>query len=161
MLKTINKYKKIGITLFALTFSSTLFSCNTTEIVAQDNIQSASYQTWVAGVRGGGSGINFNVEFKSELPSNIELKKVIFRGYEVPFDKQDNLHFQAMIKTPGNQQKFEGDDSQIYTSPKNALTLADNEAILIFTKDGKEYQQKITNVIEKPSLEYPSAKPKF
>ena len=95
------------------------------------------------------------------MPSNIELKKVIFRGYEVPFDKQDNLHLQAMIKTPGNQQKFEGDDSQIYTSPKNALTLADNEAILIFTKDGKEYQQKITNVIEKPSLEYPSAKPKF
>jgi peptidyl-prolyl cis-trans isomerase B (cyclophilin B) len=30
MLQTINKYKKIGITLFALTFSSTLFSCNIT-----------------------------------------------------------------------------------------------------------------------------------
>ena len=147
--------------VLSIFLAAALFSCNTTEIVAQDNIQSASYQTWVAGVRGGGSGINFNVEFKSELPSNIELKKVIFRGYEVPFDKQDNLHLQAMIKTPGNQQKFEGDDSQIYTSPKNALTLADNEAILIFTKDGKEYQQKITNVIEKPSLEYPSAKPKF
>ena len=147
--------------VLSIFLAATLFSCNTTEIVAQDNIQSASYQIWVAGVRGGGSGINFNVEFKSELPSNIELKKVIFRGYEVPFDKQDNLHLQAMIKTPGNQQKFEGDDSQIYTSPKNALTLADNEAILIFTKDGKEYQQKITNVIEKPSLEYPSAKPKF
>lgn len=142
-------------------FATTLISCNTTETIVQEKNLSSSYETWVAGVRGGGSGINFNVEFKSELPSNIELKKVIFRGYEVPFDKQDNLHFQAMIKTPGNQQKFEGDDSQIYTSPKNALTLADNEAILIFTKDGKEYQQKITNVIEKPSLEYPSAKPKF
>jgi hypothetical protein len=66
-----------------------------------------------------------------------------------------------MIKTPGNQQKIEGDDSQTYTSPKNALTLADNEAILIFQKDGKEYQQKITNVTEKPALEYPSARPKF
>lgn len=136
-------------------------SCSSQDKIIKESLIEASYQTWVAGVRGGGSGINFNVEFKSELPSNIELKKVIFRGYEVPFDKQDNLHLQAMIKTPGNQQKFEGDDSQIYTSPKNALTLADNEAILIFTKDGKEYQQKITNVIEKPSLEYPSAKPKF
>lgn len=86
---------------------------------------------------------------------------MIFRGYEVAFDKQDNLHFQAMIKTPGNQQKFENDNSQIFTSPKNALTLAENEAILIFSKNGKEYQQKITNVIEKPALEYPSAKPKF
>ena len=66
-----------------------------------------------------------------------------------------------MIKTPSNQEKIEGDDTQIYTSPKNALTLADNEAILIFLKNGKEYQQKITNVTEKPALEYPSAKPKF
>jgi len=147
--------------ILSLFIGATLISCNSTEIIAQDNIQSASYQTWVAGVRGGGSGINFHLEFKSELPSNTELKKVIFRGYEAPFDKQDNLHFQAMIKTPGNQQKFEGDESQIYTSPKNTLTLADNEAILIFLKNGKEYQQKIKNVTEKPALEYPSAKPKF
>ena len=147
--------------ILTIFFATTLISCKTTETIVQESNLTTSYETWVAGVRGGGSGINFYVDLKTELSEEIELKKVIFRGYEVPFDKQDNLHLQAMIKTPGNQQKFEGDDSQIYTSPKNALTLADNEAILIFTKDGKEYQQKITNVIEKPSLEYPSAKPKF
>ena len=129
--------------VLSIFLAATLFSCNTTEIVAQDNIQSASYQTWVAGVRGGGSGIYFNVEFKSELPSNIELKKVIFRGYQAPFDKQDNLHFQAMIKTPGNQQKFEGDESQIYTSPKNALTSDENQTILIFLKNEKEIEVRI------------------
>ena len=136
-------------------------SCSSQDKVIKESAIVASYQGWVAGVRGGGSGINFYIDLKSELPANIELKKVIFRGYEVPFEKQDNLHFQAMIKTPGNQEKIEGDDTQIYTSPKNALTLADNEAILIFLKNGKEYQQKITNVTEKPALEYPSAKPKF
>lgn len=142
-------------------FATTLISCNTTETIVQEKNLSSSYETWVAGVRGGGSGINFYVDLTSELPTHIELKKVIFRGYEVPFEKQDALHFIARIKTEGNQQKFDGDDSQIFTSPKNALTLADNEAILIFLKNGKEYQQKITNVVEKPSLEYPSAKPKF
>lgn len=147
--------------ILSLFVCSTLISCNTTKTIAQENNLSASYETWVAGVRGGGSGINFYLELKSELPSEIELKKVIFKGYEVPFVKQDNLHFQAMIKTSGNQQKFEGDESQIYTSPKNTLTLADNEAILIFLKNGKEYQQKIKNVTKKPALEYPSAKPKF
>ena len=136
-------------------------SCSSQDKVIKESAIAASYQTWVAGVRGGGSGINFYIDLKSELPANIELKKLIFRGYEVPFEKQDNLHFQAMIKTPGNQEKIEGDDTQIYTSPKNALTLADNEAILIFLKNGKEYQQKITNVTEKPALEYPSARPKF
>ena len=142
-------------------FATTLISCNSTETIVQENNLSASYQTWVAGVRGGGSGINFYVDLTSELPTHIELKRVIFRGYEVPFEKQDNLHFQAMIKTPGNQQKYEEDNSPNVTSPKNDTKLQDNEAILVFSKKGKEYQQKITNVIEKPSLEYPSAKPKF
>ena len=136
-------------------------SCSSQDKIIKESTILASYQTWIAGVRGGGSGINFSLELKSELPSNIQLKKLIFRGYEVPFEKQDALHFMAIIKTEGNQQKFDGDDSQIYTSPKNAITLAENEAILIFSKNGKEYQQKITKVIEKPALEYPSAKPKF
>ncbi|WP_445714627.1 hypothetical protein [Flavobacterium sp.] len=136
-------------------------SCSCSQIIAQDNIESATYQGWTAGVRGGGSGINFNLELKKELPSNVQLKKLVFKGYEVPFDKQDDLHFMAMIKTEANQQKFEGDNSQSYSSPKSSIKTKDNEAILIFTKDGKEYQQKITNVVEKPALEYPSAKPKF
>ncbi|MFY7987942.1 MAG: hypothetical protein ACOVNP_03600 [Flavobacterium sp.] len=136
-------------------------SCSSQDKIIKESAIAASYQTWVAGVRGGGSGINFYVDLKSELPFNVELKRVIFRGYEVPFEKQDDLHFFANIKTEANQQKFDGDDSQVFTSPKNALTLAENEAVLIFAKNGKEYNQKISNVIEKPSLEYPSARPKF
>ena len=135
-------------------------SCSSQDKVIKESAIVASYQSWVAGVRGGGSGINFYIDLKSELPANIELKKLIFRGYEAPFEKQDNLHFQAMIKTSGNQQKFDGDDSQIYTSPKNALTLAENEAILIFLKNGKEIRQTIKEVKEKPMLLYPSTKPK-
>lgn len=144
-----------------LFFATTLISCNSTETIVQENNLSASYETWVAGVRGGGSGINFYVDLKTELSEEIELKKVIFRGYEVPFEKKDALHFIARIKTEGNQQKFDGDDSQIYTSPKNALTLAKNEAILIFLKNGKEIRQTINEVKEKPMLLYPSTKPKF
>ena len=146
--------------ILILFVSATLISCNSTEIIAQENNLSASYETWVAGVRGGGSGVNFYVNLKTELSEEIELKKVIFRGYEVPFEKQDALHFIARIKTEGNQQKFDGDDSQIYTSPKNALTLAENEAILIFLKNGKEIRQTIKEVKEKPMLLYPSTKPK-
>jgi hypothetical protein len=144
----------------SLLFLILVTSCSSQDKIIKESSILASYETWVAGVRGGGSGINFYLELKSELPSNVELKKVIFRGYEVSFEKQDNLHFQAMIKTSGNQQKFEGDDSQIYTSPKNALTLAENEAILVFSKNGKEIRQTIKEVKERPMLLYPSAKPK-
>ena len=146
--------------ILILFVSATLISCNSTETIAQENNLSASYETWVAGVRGGGSGVNFYVNLKTELSEEIELKKVIFRGYEVPFEKQNALHFIARIKTEGNQQKSDGDESQIYTSPKNALTLAENEAILIFLKNGKEIRQTIKEVKERPMLLYPSAKPK-
>jgi len=146
--------------ILILFVSATLISCNSTETIAQENNLSASYETWVAGVRGGGSGVNFYVNLKTELSEEIELKKVIFRGHEVPFEKQDALHFIARIKTEGNQQKSDGDESQIYTSPKNALTLAENEAILIFFKNGKEIRKTIKEVKEKPMLQYPSTKPK-
>ena len=146
--------------ILTIFFATTLISCKTTETIVQENNLSTSYETWVAGVRGGGSGINFYVDLKTELSEEIELKKVIFRGYEAPFDKQDNLHFIARIKTEGNQQKFDGDDSQILTSPKNALVLAENEAILIFLKNGKEIRQTIKEVKQKPMLLYPSVKPK-
>ncbi len=146
--------------ILILFVSATLISCNSTETIAQENNLSASYETWVAGVRGGGSGVNFYVNLKTELSEEIELKKVIFRGYEVPFEKQDALHFIARIKTEDNQQKSDGDESQIYTSPKNALTLAENEAILIFFKNGKEIRKTIKEVKEKPMLQYPSTKPK-
>lgn len=144
----------------SLLFLILVTSCSSQDKIIKESAIVASYETWVAGVRGGGSGINFYVDLTTELSEEIQLKKVIFRGYEVSFEKQDNLHFQAMIKTSGNHQKFEGDDSQIITSPKNALTLAENEAILIFLKGGKEIRQTIKEVKEKAMLLYPSAKPK-
>lgn len=142
--------------LLLLVFSITIISCSSQKKVIQSNIQT-SYETWVAGVRGGGSGINFYVDLKTPLSIEIELKKVIFRGYETTFEKIDALHFIARIKTEGNQR----DDSQIYTSPKNASTLAENEAILLFSEKAKEFSVKMKQVTEKPMLEYPSAKPKF
>ena len=64
--------------LTAFVFVLVVTSCSCQDKIVKENQLSASYQTWIAGVRGGGSGINFHLEFKSELPSNTELKKVIF-----------------------------------------------------------------------------------
>ena len=105
--------------------------------------------------------LNFNLKLKSELPKGVELKCVIFKGFEVPFTQQDALSYNAAIITGVNQERFEGDKKSTSSSPKNNIELKDNEAILVFSKNGKEYQQKITNVTEKPALEYPSARPKF
>jgi len=146
--------------LLLLVFSITIISCSSQKKVIQSNIET-SYETWVAGVRGGGSGINFYVDLKTPLSKEIELKKVVFRGYEVSFEKMDNLHFVARIKTDGNQEKFDGDAISTSTSPKTQHKLHPEEALLLFVKNGKEFKIKIKKVTERPMLEYPSAKPKF
>lgn len=146
--------------LLLLLFSITMISCSSQKKALQENLQ-ASYETWVAGVRGGGSGINFYVDLKTPLSKEIELKKVIFRGHEVRFEKMDDLHFMARIKTEGNQQKFDGDATSKSTSPKTQNKLHPEEALLLFVKSGKEIKIKIKKVTERPMLEYPSAKPKF
>ena len=137
-----------------------LISCNATKVIAQDNIQSASYQSWVAGVRGGGGGIIFNLKLNSEFPKEVVLKRLIFKGYEVSFNEINLVTYQAAINTGVNQERVNGSNNSA-SSSKNSTKLKDNEAILIFLKDGKEIQQKISNVEKMPSLEYPSAKPKF
>ena len=146
--------------LLLLLFSITMISCSSQKKALQETLQ-ASYETWVAGVRGGGSGINFYVDLKTPLSKEIELEKVIFRGYEVPFEKIDSLHFIARIKTEGNQQKFDGDVTSKSTSPKTQYKLHPEEALLLFVKSGKEIKIIIKKVTERPMLEYPSAKPKF
>ena len=136
-------------------------SCSSQDKIIQENNLSASYEAWVAGVRGGGSGITFFVDLNIPLENDIELKRVIFRGYEALFKKQDALHFAATIITAGNQQKTAINEGQTSIRPPSTATLAENEAILIFSINGKEVKQTIKKVKEKPMLQYPSVKPKF
>jgi hypothetical protein len=149
------------IVVFLVCFLVSCGTANKAEAQSEIKVAEAFHQGWTAGVRGGGGGINFNLMLKSELPKGIELKRVIFKGFEVPFIQQDTLSYNAAIITGVNQERFEGDEKSTSSSPKNNTKLKDNEAILIYSKNGKEYQQKITNVVEKPALEYPSARPKF
>ena len=145
-------------------FVGFLVSCGTAnkaEAQSEIKVAEAFYQGWIGGVRGGGGGINFNLKLISELPKGVELKRVIFKGFEVPFTQQDALSYNAAIITGVNQERFEGDKKSTSSSPKNNIELKDNEAILVFSKNGKEYEQKTTNVVEKPALDYPSARPKF
>ncbi|TXI71617.1 hypothetical protein [Flavobacterium sp. UBA6195] len=145
----------------AILFLILVTSCSSQDKIIKESAIVATYQSWTAGVRGGGSGINFELKLKSELPKGVVLKRVIFKGFEVQFTQQDTLSYNAAIITGVNQERFEGDNKSTSSSPKNATQLKDNEAVLVFFKNGKEYQQKISNVREQPTLEYPSARPKF
>lgn len=147
--------KKIATLSFLITF----LACNSQKSSmksSNDNIVSATYESWVAGIKGGGSGIGFNVTLKKKLPENTQLLRVIFKGYEVKFTTISDLNYQASIRTEGNQREFEPTTS----SPKSNIKLADNEAILIYLIDGKEVQNKIKDVKQLETIHFPNVKPK-
>ena len=57
--------------LLLLLFSITIASCSSQKKAIQETLQT-SYETWVAGVRGGGSGINFYVDLKTPLSKEAQ-----------------------------------------------------------------------------------------
>ena len=152
------------ITLF---FSLSFFSCgtfkdstqSTEKIQLQEEIQEVYFQGWVAGVRGGGAGIGFYVNFKKPLEENITLEKVHFRTYEAIFIKANDLSYIANINTGQNQRDevFVETTDEVHKEPVNSnINLKGNQAILFFRKDGKLYSKTIENVKEKEMIAYPS-----
>jgi hypothetical protein len=128
-----------------------------------DTIDSVYYQKWIAGVRGGGSGINFFVTLKKSLEKDIVLKKVAFESYEANFKKLSETNYVAYIKTNSNQKDLNLDinPEKEYGNKAPEVQLKRNEANLFFIINGKQIIKNLQNVKEKEMLAYPSMeKPK-
>jgi hypothetical protein len=141
-----------------------LISCNSfKEIVVKETIREVSYEQWVAGVQGGGSGINFMVELNKPFEEGVILKKVQFKTYDAVFEKKSDLLYITYIRTKVNQLKLYEEGSKEYgnEAPLPDFGLKPNQARLFFNENGKTNEVIIDNVIEKPLLAYPSMnKPK-
>ena len=152
--------KKILILLVSVIFAS----CNCTkETVAKETIKEVSYEQWVAGVQGGGSGINFMVELNKPLEEGTSLEKVQFKTYEAVFEKNSDLLYVTYIRTKVNQLKLYEEGSKEYgnEAPLPDFGLQPNQARLFFNENGKTKEVLIDNIKEKPLLAYPSMnKPK-
>jgi hypothetical protein len=139
---------------FILVFLTQNCATQVTKTKAMDtvseNIQEVYFESWVSGVRGGGSGINFHVNFKTPLSDDIQLQKVVFKGKEAVFSTQDSLHYTANIitKTGGRSNVDEEQSSE--PLPES------NDAKLYFIVKGQSVVHTLENVKEKEMLAYPS-----
>lgn len=134
----------------SLLIVAVLCSCGSQKELAslKESVEDSYFERWVAGIRGGGSGINVHITFKAPLEAGVILEKVTFKGFEVPFAKQDERHFMAQIVTrKGNRDNTE--DSTEMPLPES------NTAELLFSVDGKSVVYTIENVREKEMLAYP------
>lgn len=116
----------------------------------------AYFQHWVAGIKGGGSGVNVFIPVISEL-KNLKLDSIYFKGRLVPLEtkpQNPNLYI-GRVSTAGNQQPDFTD-----TSTSIPFELKDNEAVVTYQENGKTKYYKIENIEEKKAKHFPSAQPK-
>ncbi|BCY27957.1 hypothetical protein [Flavobacterium okayamense] len=160
--------------LCILLFSFFSFSCNCEKkIIEQTNkeflsqdfpISEIYYQSWVAGIRGGGSGINVHLTFKKKLPSNVRLKSMQLLHYTTfEIDIMENSQYIGRIKTERNQLNLDENPVDEYGNEvpvKKDNSLKEGQVLLTFEKDGKEFTRLIENVKQVEMLAYPSAKPR-
>ncbi|MFD0964562.1 hypothetical protein [Pseudofulvibacter geojedonensis] len=121
----------------------------------------AYFQIWVAGVQGGGSGINFFIT-KDLIKNPTE---VYFRGKKESLVLNNNVYV-AHFKTELNQEKDYVMDANAVKEHKNTLPLVDNfpfnikdnEAIILSETNGKKEYILLKSIVKKPLLAYPSIK---
>ncbi|GER58719.1 hypothetical protein ULMA_08270 [Patiriisocius marinus] len=153
-----------------------LVGCNSTKEQTNTNkdynfIESPSftiiesyYQHWVAGVQGGGSGINVTIKLDNFV-KGVTFENLFFEGKSAPLKEQK-------INTQVYQAKFKGDnnneiimDGEIINEMANTppvkipFNLNKNEAVVSYIENGKLKFFKISALQEKPMIAYPSANP--
>ena len=123
-------------------------------------------QSWMAGVRGGGSGIHMYITLESNK-NNVMLDSVYFRGLQAKVELS-KISYIASFKTSANQK-----DDIIMSNNKNdeygnlppeeqnfPFQLKENECVLSYIENNTTKYLLVKNVQEKPQLEYPSAPPR-
>jgi hypothetical protein len=128
-------------------------------------IEKPYYQSWIAGIQGGGSGINLYLPVQNK---ELKLDSAYFRGM-IAKVQSINLGYVSYFKTALNQNEDIIISSELDAEYGNQLPekkyefpfiLKENECVISFREDNKIKYFKIENLFEMPSQQYPSASPK-
>lgn len=130
---------------------------NTIDVLNEINPK-AYYQNWVAGVRGGGAGTDVYIH-KSVLKEK-KVDGIYFQNKvsKLAPPKEPNVFYVAHFKRAINQQEMSGLPHNDQKSDSEfPFELKYNEAVISYITEGKTSYFKLTNIVKKESLDYPSA----
>ena len=122
------------------------------------------FQSWVAGIQGGGSGINLYLPIQN---TTLKLDSAYFRNMTSKV-QIINTGYVSRFKTALNQKEdiiMSSEENAEYGNqfPQNKnpfpFQLKENECVISYTEDDKTKYFKITNLFEMPIQQYPSAPP--
>ena len=125
------------------------------------SIDNTYCQKWVAGVQGGGSGLNLYATINN-VSEGVEMKEFYFRGQITEVKPSKNDLFVGYYTTNGNDVIMNGDTTKeaVNTPPKLfPFDIENNEAVVSYVFNNKTYYHKISNILEKEILAYPSSNP--
>tara|TARA_B110000483_G_scaffold178506_1_gene211098 strand:- start:651 stop:1151 length:501 start_codon:yes stop_codon:yes gene_type:complete len=157
--------------LFYFLISTSFINCSTVKIntlveAAPFVITAPYYNSWVAGVQGGGSRINVFLPVSDTR--NIVVDSIHFRGEKAIVVKKGSL-IVGRFKTSGNQSrdlimssnpKDEYQKKLVYKADVSSFVLANNECVISYRLLGKRHYYKVSDLKKGEVVAYPSAQPK-
>ncbi len=165
------KYNFLAIIICAIISIGITTSCGTcktkkeTFALTQNTpftVNKAYCQKWVAGVKGGGAGLNLYASINN-ISEGVIMKEFYFRDQITDVkSSKDNL-FIGYYKSDANRDVIMDSNSikeAANTPPENfPFKLENNEAVLSYEYNNKMHYYKIANIEEKEMIAYPSSNP--
>ena len=156
----------IIITLVTISFSQCAVTQKLQKAIALEFGEAYS-QTWVGGVKGSGSGINLYIPVKTH-ETDIVLDSVYYKGKKVKLEEANpNLYvgrFSMTTTKPdivmSNKPYAEYGNKVPEIQQNGPFDLQDDECVLSYTEGKKRKYYKISGIIKKEPIFYPSAPPK-
>ena len=155
----------VTLLLFVMLGFSQCSSTKKLQAEAPLTIGKVYYQVWIAGIEGGGSGLNIFIPAKN---TSIVLDSVYFRGKAAkletkPIDK--SLYIGRFISQSNKRQdiimssdaKAEYGNKPPIIYKQIPFELKDDECVISYIEGNKAKYFKIVNVVEKASKHYPMA----
>src|SRR5210317_1265860 len=125
-------------------------------------------QSWIAGVQGGGSGINIYIPIEGEIQSNISLESVYFRGKVtqlVQHSSKPDIYIgrflsntNAKVDTIMSNEPYAEYGNTLPVNEMNIPFEIKNSECIVSYKEGKTTKYfKLEQIIQKEPIAYPSA----
>ena len=155
------------ISLFCLSF---LLGCKTTKSTlfvsnSPISIEAPYFQSWIAGVQGGGRGVDVFLPVKDL--KRITPDSIHFRGQRAKAVYKNQMivaHFSSSQNQPkdvilSHEPFAEAKNQLLPKEDHSAFELEPNTCVLSYILENKRYYHKIINLVQRPTIAFPSSPP--
>ncbi|MGB3775069.1 MAG: hypothetical protein WA951_07400 [Leeuwenhoekiella sp.] len=160
---------KIISSFFFLIMLQTLTGCAQNRQLVEEppfTLSNTYYTSWIAQQPENSSGIDFFFEI-GDKPDNVDFKQIFFKGDVAKIQaNEDNTRYVAHFSSVKGQKDYklssdmseEANNPRPYIATKSPVDIANDEALIVYSQNGKDYFFKMTNIQDK-GTKYPAEAP--